>query len=155
MQRIKSFSVDHNDLPKGFYLSRFDKGVTTWDLRMCEPNVDEPMSSATAHTTEHILATYLRNSKISDKIIYVGPMGCLTGFYVLTVDCTANEILPYLREAFAYIKAFEGEIPGAKPEQCGNYSLQDVNGARDIAAITCEVLENCSDDTTEYPKMLD
>ncbi len=155
MKRITSFSVDHRELPKGVYISRTDGDIITYDVRMAEPNIDKPLSPEISHTTEHILATYLRNSKHSDNIIYVGPMGCLTGFYLLTRGLDTDSVLCLLRDAYAYLKDFEGAIPGATAEECGNYSLQDLPGAKRLAAMFCEVLNSITKDNTTYPRMLE
>ncbi len=154
MKRIASFSVDHRELPKGVYISRTDDDIITYDVRMCEPNVDTPLTPGVSHTTEHILATYLRNSEYSDNIIYVGPMGCLTGFYLLTRGISTDTVLDLLRSGYAFLKDFEGAIPGATAEECGNYSLQDLPGAKKIAAEYCEVLKSLSNKNTPYPRML-
>ncbi len=154
MKRIASFCVDHSELPKGVYISRTDADIVTYDLRMAEPNVDEPLSSAAAHTIEHILATYLRNSEYSDNIIYVGPMGCLTGFYVLTREIETKVLLPLLHKAFLYIAAFEGDIPGATSRECGNYSLQDLPKAKTLSEEYASIVEILDETKTVYPKLL-
>ncbi len=155
MKRIASFCVDHRELPKGVYVSRVDGDITTYDLRMAEPNVDTPLAPATSHTIEHILATYLRNSEVSDNIIYVGPMGCLTGFYLLTRGLSTDSVLSLLRSAYRYIADFEGDIPGATAIECGNYSLQDLPDAKRLAEMYCGVLSTLNEGSTVYPKMLD
>ncbi len=154
MKRITSFCVDHRELPKGVYISRTDGDVITYDLRLAEPNVDTPLSPAASHTIEHILATYLRNSDKSDNIIYVGPMGCLTGFYLLVRDLDTDSVLAVLRDAFDYLSSFNGEIPGASAKECGNYTLQDLTAAKAISSIYCAVLSSITKDNTTYPKML-
>ncbi len=154
MKRIASFSVDHTELPKGVYISRTDDDVITYDVRMAEPNIDTPLTPAISHSTEHILATYLRNSKYSDNVIYVGPMGCLTGFYLLTRGLATETVLELLRAAYAFLRDFEGDIPGATAKECGNYSLQDLAGAKALAAEYCKVLADVNEAGTKYPKML-
>ncbi len=155
MRRIASFCVDHRELPKGVYISRTDGDIITYDLRMAEPNVDVPLTPAASHTIEHILATYLRNSEKSENVIYVGPMGCLTGFYLLVRDIDTEDVLSLLRKAYGYISQFEGEIPGATAKECGNYSLQDLPTAKEICAIYCEILSSLTANSTTYPKMLE
>ncbi len=155
MKRIASFCVDHRELPKGVYISRTDDNIVTYDLRMAEPNVDTPLTPAVSHTIEHILATFLRNSEYTDSIIYVGPMGCLTGFYLLTRGLSVDTVLSLLRCAYRFIADFEGDIPGATAIECGNYSLQDLSGAKKISALYCDVLKPLDEKSTVYPKMLE
>lgn len=138
MERIASFSVDHNKLMPGLYVSRTDSRdgttVTTFDLRVTAPNREPVMGTGCAHTIEHIGATYLRNSANADDIVYFGPMGCRTGFYLLMFgELTPQVVLPLVRETFEFIANFEGEIPGAKPEECGNWSDQDLQSAKAFA----------------------
>lgn len=116
MERIASFCVDHTRLLPGMYLSRQDGAdgeILTWDIRMKQPNKGSYLSPAAAHTLEHLFATYARNSKYSRGVVYVGPMGCLTGFYLLTTGLTPAEALDLTRGAFAWMAEYEGEIPGA------------------------------------------
>lgn len=119
MERIASFCVDHNTLVPGMYLSRKDGDVLTWDIRMKTPNKGSYLSPACAHTIEHLFATYARNSKWSEHVIYVGPMGCLTGFYLLTRGLTDAEALALTQESFAWMAEYDGDIPGASAVECG------------------------------------
>ena len=130
MERITSFSVDHTQLKKGVYISRVDGELTTFDIRMCEPNVDEPLDPKAAHTIEHIGATLLRNGPYKDKVIYFGPMGCMTGFYLITKELDLNQVTEIVRDVFDQIAKWDQEIPGAKKEECGNYSFMDLNKAK-------------------------
>ncbi len=131
MDKIASFKVNHLNLLPGLYLSRKDKknGVvaTTFDLRFTAPNREPPMDGSAMHTIEHLGATRLRNGEKKDDIIYFGPMGCRTGFY-LTVfgDVTPHDVLPLVTDVCNFIICFDGEIPGAKPEECGNYLYQNL-----------------------------
>ena len=159
MERIASFCVDHTKLQPGMYLSRQDGAngeILTWDIRMKQPNKGSYLSPAAAHTLEHLFATYARNSKYSSGVVYVGPMGCLTGFYLLTTGLTPAEALDLTRSAFAWMAEYEGEIPGAKPEECGNYHDNDLVQAkwwaRRYMADTLEVLDEAH---THYPALLD
>lgn len=114
MERIASFCVDHTKLQPGMYLSRQDGAngeILTWDIRMKQPNKGSYLSPTAAHTLEHLFATYARNSKYSSGVVYVGPMGCLTGFYLLTTGLTPAEALDLTRSAFAWMAEYEGEIP--------------------------------------------
>ena len=136
MKRIKSFDIDHTTLTKGIYLSRSDRFflsyATTYDLRMKTPYVDRPLIPATAHTLEHCLATYLRNTR--SDIIYVGPMGCMTGFYVVVAGKKGiGNIIRSLIDAFEWT-ARVTEIPGATKKECGNYLFMDLEDARREAA---------------------
>lgn len=139
METIKSFTVDHKRLLPGVYVSRKDSTghdvVTTFDIRMTRPNFELVMNTAEIHTLEHLGATFLRNhEEWGDKIIYFGPMGCRTGFYLLLAgDYESEDIISLLREMFEFVCHFEGEIPGAAPEACGNYLDQNLPMAKYLA----------------------
>lgn len=146
MKRIKSFEIDHTRLERGLYVSRQDtfflSCVTTFDLRMKKPYADKPLNPATAHTLEHCLATYLRNTR--RDIIYVGPMGCMTGFYVVVSGKKSEEnIRKSLIDAFEWVLG-TNKIPGATREECGNYTFMDLADARREAASYIEVLRRRS-----------
>ncbi len=135
MNKIASFQIDHLNLFPGVYVSRVDEcggGVaTTFDLRFTAPNREEPMLFPAIHTLEHLGATYFRNSKIKERVIYFGPMGCRTGFYLVLFGKTDSEsVLSEIISMLNFVIGFEGEIPGAKPEECGNYSEQDLQNAK-------------------------
>ena len=135
MDKIASFTVNHLDLLPGLYVSRRDTHddvtVTTFDLRLTAPNREPVMDTPAIHTIEHLGATYLRNSARKDEIVYFGPMGCRTGFYLLMFgEWSADDVLPLVREMCEFILGFGGEIPGAKPEECGNWSEQNLNMAK-------------------------
>lgn len=154
MKTIKSFSINHDILEKGMYTSRIDGDVVTYDIRMKKPNNPENdyLSPAAAHTFEHLFATYARNSAWSDHIIYVGPMGCLTGFYFLVQNTMSPaDTIRLVQESFAFIREFEGEIPGSQKIECGNYLLHDLAGAKAIAADMCQVLADWTPEQLEYP----
>ena len=139
METIKSFTVDHKRLLPGVYVSRKDSTghdvVTTFDIRMTRPNFEPVMNTAEIHTLEHLGATFLRNhEEWGDKIIYFGPMGCRTGFYLLLAgDYESEDIISLLREMCEFVCHFEGEIPGAAPEACGNYLDQNLPMAKYLA----------------------
>lgn len=139
METIKSFTVDHKRLLPGVYVSRKDSTghdvVTTFDIRMTRPNFEPVMNTAEIHTLEHLGATFLRNhEEWGDKIIYFGPMGCRTGFYLLLAgNYESEDIISLLREMFEFVCHFEGEIPGAAPEACGNYLDQNLPMAKYLA----------------------
>lgn len=154
--KIASFTVDHSRLKRGVYVSRKDKFgdefITTFDIRMKEPYKDKCLNQGAAHTIEHIGATYLRNAvSIKDDIVYWGPMGCLTGFYLIVHgDLSPNDILPYLRQLF--IKVVESEeIPGNSKKECGNCGLHDLSKAKEEALSYLGVLINVKDENTHYP----
>ena len=140
MKKIASFTIDHERLLRGVYVSRRDttpKGdiITTFDVRMTEPNRQEAISPEALHAIEHLAATFLRNDpEWADKIVYWGPMGCCTGSYLLMQgELTPEEILPLLRRTFSFIADFEGDVPGATPRDCGNYSFMDLPAAKEAA----------------------
>ena len=134
MDRIPSFSKNHDFLAQGLHESMQMHGVTTWDLRFKKPNAGDYVSPKALHTIEHLLATVLRNSSEKDNVIYFGPMGCRTGFYLLTVNLTRGEVLQLLKECCAVALTLD-EIPGNKREECGNYLEHDLAEAkREIAA---------------------
>ena len=153
MKKIASFTVNHNKLEKGMYVSRIDGDVITYDVRMKKPNGGDYLENASMHTFEHLFATYARNSKHADEIIYVGPMGCRTGFYLLLRDTvTKDEALKLAKESFNFIKDFEGEIPGVSKIECGNYLEHNLQGAKDIAKDMIKVLENWNAEKMNYEK---
>ena len=133
MERITSFSVDHTKLKKGVYISRVDGDLTTFDIRMCTPNIDTPLDPKAAHTIEHIGATLLRNGDYKDHIIYFGPMGCMTGFYLITRDLDFELVKTLVRDVFERIVDWNQEIPGAKKEECGNYTYMDLKKAKEFS----------------------
>lgn len=151
MKTIASFTVDHDKLEKGMYVSRVDGDVITYDIRMVKPNGGVYLPSPAMHTFEHLFATYVRNSAYSDQIIYVGPMGCRTGFYFLTRDAVSGEqAIALVRECFAFIADFEGKIPGSERKECGNYLEHDLPGAKATAADMCKVLEHWTEPMLQY-----
>lgn len=151
MKTIASFTVDHDKLEKGMYVSRVDGDVITYDIRMVKPNGGIYLPNPAMHTFEHLFATYVRNSAFSDQIIYVGPMGCRTGFYFLTRDAMSGEqAIALVRECFAFIAAFEGKIPGSERKECGNYLEHDLPGAKAVAANMCQVLEHWTEPMLQY-----
>ena len=157
MEKITSFTIDHIKLQPGLYVSRKDKvgteTVTTFDLRLTKPNDEPVMNTAEVHTIEHLAATYLRNEPTwKDKVLYFGPMGCRTGFYLILRDSMSKaDALQLVRDAFRFAADFEGEIPGAKKIECGNYLEHDLTGAKQEAAAYCGVLSRCSEASMVYP----
>lgn len=151
MERIASFCVDHTKLDRGMYISRVDGDVVTYDIRMKKPNHGDYLAVPAAHTIEHLFATYARNSALGDKVVYVGPMGCRTGFYLLVRDSISHEqALQLVRDSFAFIAQFEGDIPGASEVECGNYREQDLAGAKAEALAMLPVLQGWSAEQMQY-----
>lgn len=130
MNRIKSFEINHNLLEPGFYISREDGDVRTYDLRTRKPNAGSYMDHATMHSLEHMFATYIRNSAMSEDVVYFGPMGCQTGFYLLLRDVPAQSVLGYVKDTLKKIIDHEGEMFGAQREECGNYRCLSVDAAK-------------------------
>ena len=140
MKQIASFSVDHDKICEGMYISRIDGDITSFDLRTRTPNAGDYMDNITMHSVEHMLATYLRNGEIGDSVIYFGPMGCRTGFYLLTRDIPPVSALNALKNALAATIAHEGEVFGATRQECGNYKELDLDAAKRECAAYLEVL---------------
>ena len=150
MGKIASFMVDHDRLKPGLYVSRVDGDCVTYDVRMKKPNSGDYIYPAAIHTIEHILATKLRGSSIGQRVIYVGPMGCRTGMYVIVRKATNMEVLQTLKWAFAEMMNAT-EIPGSTSKECGNYLEHDLKEAKKEAFYYVSVLERCNEDTFNYP----
>lgn len=158
MKQIASFTIDHMKLLKGVYVSRKDKVgseiLTTFDIRMTQPNFEPVMNTAEIHTIEHLAATYLRNHPdYAEKIIYFGPMGCRTGFYlILAGDYESNTIIPLLTQMFEFIRDYVGEVPGASAENCGNYLDMNLSMANYLAnKFLNDILYCINDNHLIYP----
>ncbi len=158
MDKIASFQIDHKKLKPGLYVSRKDvvverEVVTTFDVRLKRPNVEEPMSTTSAHTIEHIAATYLRNDPLwGERIIYFGPMGCRTGFYLLIAgDLEVMDVLPLIIRTFEYVADYDGEIPGSAEIECGNYRDHSLEAARIDATDYYNVLVTAKKSNFVYP----
>lgn len=159
MDKITSFTIDHLKLLPGIYVSRKDKVgdtvITTFDIRMTRPNFEPVMNTAEMHTMEHLGATFLRNREgIKDRVLYFGPMGCRTGFYLLLAgDYQSQDIVPLMQELFDFIRRYEGEVPGAYAKDCGNYLDMNLPMAKYVAdKYYKEVLEGIDDSRLIYPK---
>ena len=152
MERIKSFQINHNILEPGFYISREDDNVITYDLRTRKPNAGDYMSNATMHSLEHMFATYARNSAVSEKIIYFGPMGCQTGFYFLVKDMAPVDVFELTIEILEDIVAYEGPVFGASAIECGNYADLDLSLAKEEAAKYLAVLNEWTNMEFSYPE---
>ena len=130
VRRIASFSVDHDFVDEGIYVSRIDGDVTSYDLRTRKPNAGDYMDNVTMHSVEHMFATYVRNSSIGERVIYFGPMGCRTGFYLLVRDAENAEVLSVVLETLEKIIAHVGDVFGKSRKECGNYLELDINSAK-------------------------
>lgn len=142
MERIASFCVDHNKLEPGLYISRIDGDIITYDIRMRKPNRPPFLENSVIHTIEHLFATFARNSQFQSQVIYFGPMGCRTGFYFLVRDMKEQDVIDLIRDTFANIKNFDGEIPGTTAAECGNYLEHNLEGAKKEAAAFLPIIEN-------------
>jgi S-ribosylhomocysteine lyase len=157
LEKITSFTIDHIRLQPGLYVSRLDKvgeeTVTTFDLRLTSPNEEPVMNTAEMHTIEHLAATYLRNEpQWKDKVLYFGPMGCRTGFYLLLAgEYTTAAVLQLVRDCFCFISDFSGEVPGASAMDCGNYLDMNLPMAKYCAKRYAALLENIDDSRLVYP----
>lgn len=158
MEKITSFTIDHIRLQPGFYVSRKDKvgteTVTTFDLRLTSPNEEPVMNTAEMHTIEHLAATYLRNEPIwKDKVLYFGPMGCRTGFYLLLAgDYSSKEIVPLVKDCFGFIADFCGDVPGASAKDCGNYLDMNLSMANYWGSKYSALLANIDESRLVYPE---
>lgn len=150
MEKIASFCVDHNKLLPGIYISRIDGDIVTYDIRMRKPNVPPFLENAALHTIEHLFATFSRNGKFKEQVIYFGPMGCRTGFYFLVRNMDSMDVVQLIKDAFAFIADFEGEIPGASAVECGNYLEHDLEGAKNEAREFFPIIEGWCEENLRY-----
>ena len=150
MKTITSFTVDHDTIVPGLYISRIDGDVTTYDLRTRIPNAGDYMSHVIMHSVEHLFATYIRNSEMGDQVLYFGPMGCRTGFYLLVRDADHEAVLARVKQTLEQIIAHDGPMFGASRKECGNYQELDVEAAREEAARYLAAL-NSRRQTFQYP----
>lgn len=130
MEKIASFTVDHDILEKGIYVSRIDGDITTYDLRFIKPNTPPFLENAALHTIEHLFATYMRNSEFASNIVYFGPMGCRTGFYLIVRDLSNKDTLALIKDTLNKALAHTDDIPGNSKKECGNYLDHDMDGAK-------------------------
>ena len=146
VKKIASFTVDHNLLEAGIYVSRVDGDVTTYDLRTRKPNAGDYMDNVTMHTVEHMIATYIRSSAIGERVIYFGPMGCRTGFYLLVRDADNAEVLSVLLSVLRQVCEHDGEMFGASRKECGNYKELDLDAAKKECREYLSVLDSKEND---------
>ena len=158
MEKITSFTIDHIKLQPGLYVSRKDtvgtETVTTFDLRLTKPNDEPVMNTAEVHTIEHLAATYLRNEPVwKDKVLYFGPMGCRTGFYLLLKgDLASREVVPLVRDCFCFVSEFSGDVPGASARDCGNYLDMNLPMANYWGRKYAALLKNIGENQLVYPE---
>ena len=158
MEKITSFTIDHIKLQPGLYVSRVDtvgtQNVTTFDLRLTKPNDEPVLNTAEVHTIEHLAATYLRNEpQWKDKVLYFGPMGCRTGFYLLLAgEYTSADIVELVKNCFVFIRDYRGEVPGASARDCGNYLDMNLPMANYWGAKYAALLENIDESRLVYPE---
>lgn len=150
MNKIASFQVDHTKFGVGMYISRIDGDIVTYDVRMVKPNGGVYISNPSLHTIEHLFATFARNSQFSENIIYVGPMGCRTGFYLLTRDLPHENAIALVKDAYKFISEFHDEIPGCSEAECGNYKEHDLESARRDVLPLLEKLDNYTVEMLNY-----
>ncbi len=146
MNKITSFTVDHDKITPGIYISRIDGDITTFDLRTRTPNAGDYMDNLTMHSVEHMMATFLRNSEIKDSVIYFGPMGCQTGFYLLTRDILPEKVLEIVKKCLIMTVEHDGEMFGAKRKECGNYKNLSLDAAKTECARYLTALESKEND---------
>lgn len=142
MDKIESFKVDHTKISQGMYISRIDDDIVTYDIRMVKPNTPPFLEDTGLHSFEHLLATFVRNSAYGKNIVYAGPMGCRTGFYLLVRGISHQMALNLVKDAMDYIANFEGQLPGSTEAECGNYLCHDVNAAKQYAKRMIPILQN-------------
>ena len=153
MKTITSFTINHDLLDVGMYTSRVDGDVVTYDVRMKKPNSGEYLEDSGLHTFEHLFATFARNSEYSDSVVYVGPMGCRTGFYFLVRDSISPEkAINIVYDAFCFIADFDGTIPGSERKECGNYVAHDLVAAKKYAKDMLPILRDWTVEKLVYPR---
>ena len=158
MEKITSFTIDHIKLQPGLYVSRKDRmgaeTITTFDLRVTKPNDEPVMNTAEVHTIEHLAATYLRNNPTwKERIVYFGPMGCRTGFYLLVWgDLSSQDVLPLVTDCFRFVRDYQGEVPGASAKDCGNYLDMNLSMANYWGKKYVSLLENIGESRLVYPE---
>lgn len=142
MKKISSFTVDHTKLLPGIYVSRIDGDITTYDLRTKKPNTNDLMDNSTMHTFEHMFATFIRNSLIADDVIYFGPMGCQTGFYLLVRNASNDKVLENIKAVLKDIIAYDGDVFGCSEIECGNYRSLNLETAKKLSIEYLDILES-------------
>lgn len=153
LKKIASFTINHDVLTPGMYISRIDGDCVTYDLRLKTPNAGDYVAVPAMHTLEHLIATFVRSSDRSDEVVYFGPMGCRTGCYLILRDSvSAGDAIALVQDAFRFAATFEGDIPGAQKRECGNYLEHDLPGAKAEAAAYVRVLDGWTKARMTYPE---
>ena len=150
MERIASFAVDHRLIKEWIYISRIDGDITTYDIRMRKPNCGELMSNSLMHSFEHLFATFMRNCEIGKSVVYVGPMGCQTGFYLLVRDADHAKVLSVVKKVLSEIAEYEGEMPGNSEIECGNFSNLNMEIAKKEAMDYLKKIESETENDLQY-----
>lgn len=150
MQRITSFEVDHTKIKEGVYISRIDGDITTYDMRTRKPNCGDYMDNGTMHTFEHMFATFVRNSEIAGDVIYFGPMGCQTGFYLLVRNACNSQVIAVIKDVLQKIISYQGEVFGASEIECGNYRSLDLSLAKKEAERYLNNIRNITESNLKY-----
>ena len=152
MEKITSFTVDHDKITEGIYISRIDGDITTYDIRTRKPNCGDFMDNATMHTFEHLFATYIRNSSLKNDVIYFGPMGCQTGFYLLVRNADNDTVVAEIKNVLEKIVSHTGQVFGASQKECGNYKSLDLKSAQSEAERFITALSRYDKITLKYPE---
>ncbi len=152
VEKITSFTINHNILNPGFYISRIDGDIITYDIRTRKPNAGDYMSNLTMHSLEHMVATYMRNSEIKDDVIYFGPMGCQTGFYLLIRNQAPEKVFEVYKKVLKQVIDHEGDVFGKSAIECGNFENLDINEAKKEAAKDLQILNNFTNMEFTYPE---
>lgn len=152
MEKIASFTVDHRYINEGIYISRIDGDITTYDLRMRKPNTGDLMENSAIHSFEHMFATFVRNSDMKDDIIYAGPMGCQTGFYLLVRNADNNKVISLVKKVLSDITEYEGEIFGKSEIECGNFRNLSLDAAKEESKKYLEKIKDIKEENLVYPK---
>lgn len=150
IKRITSFTVNHDKIVPGIYVSRIDGDITTYDMRLKRPNNGDYMTALEAHTFEHMFATYVRNSDICESVIYFGPMGCMTGFYLLVRDADNGKVFEVIKDVLSKIIHHDGDVFGASRTECGNFRCLELEAAKNVAREFSDILKN-GDSSFFYP----
>ena len=150
MEKIKSFQVDHTKFGVGMYISRIDGDIVTYDLRMVKPNGGVYLETPSMHTIEHLLATYVRNSKFAENVVYAGPMGCRTGFYLLLRGIEHKDAIDLVKASLKFISEYNDEIPGVSIEECGNYLEHNLENAKKDVVPLMKKLEDYNVEMLKY-----
>ncbi|MDD3693128.1 MAG: S-ribosylhomocysteine lyase [Oscillospiraceae bacterium] len=152
MERIASFDIDHCRLEPGMYISSINDDIVTYDLRFVRPNTPPFLESGAIHTIEHLFATYVRNSRFKNNVVYFGPMGCRTGFYFILRSVSHADAIALTKETLSFISAYDDEIPGVSATECGNYLDHDLKTARVHASYLRHILENWNESLLNYKR---